>query len=226
MKLIPILCLAISISAIAANIPTEPLAHKGDLLLADDFERTGLGDWKTIIPTFTVTNGVLKGVQIRSNHGAVCRVYRPMKNVVVEFKFKLEGSKTFNVVFDDQSYKGSHAGHICRVAFNPKKIRLGDDKEGIMRKDIFAIRKDPNRKGKAAKLLAGRNSSAPVNIDLKKWHLVTIEILGEQMRVTLDGQPTGYLKSTGIAHETKSSFHFTVNGPGVFFDDVKIWKAR
>jgi hypothetical protein len=46
------------------------------------------------------------------------------------------------------------------------------------------------------------------------------------MRVVIDGRPAGYLQSPGIAHETKGSFHFTVNGPGVQFDDLKIWRAR
>ena len=40
-----------------------------------------------------------------------------------------------------------------------------------------------------------------------------------------DGKPLAKLESPGIAHETKSSFHFTVNGPGVSFDDVKIATA-
>jgi hypothetical protein len=224
MKLLFLLILPFT--GIAAEIPSEPLARKGEPLLADDFERTDLGDWKSLIPTFTVEGGVLKGVQTRNDHGAVGRVYRPMKNVVVEFKFQLDGSTGFNAVFDDQKFKGSHAGHICRVAFTPKQLRLGDDKEGVMRHDIYALRKDPARKADADKLLAGRGSSAPIAIDQKKWHHVIIEIVGDQMRVSLDGRGAGYLKSPGVAHETKSSFHFTVNGKGILFDDVRIWNAR
>ncbi|HEY1602617.1 MAG TPA: hypothetical protein VGG64_23635, partial [Pirellulales bacterium] len=63
-------------------------------------------------------------------------------------------------------------------------------------------------------------------IEPGKWHDVVIEIVGDQMRVSLDGRPAGYLKSPGIAHETKTSFHFTVSGKGVLFDDVRIWEAR
>lgn len=226
MKLLPLLFLTIPLAATAADIPAEPLAQKGEQLLADDFERAGLGDWKSLIPTFTVTNGVLKGVQTRADHSAVGRVYRPMKDVVVEFRFKLDGSSGFNAAFDDQTFKGSHAGHICRVVFAPKQISLGDDKEGAMRNDIFEMRKDPAHKAEANKLLAGRGSSAPVTIDPEKWHQVTIEIVGDRMRLSLDGQPAGYLQSPGIAHQTKSSFHFAVNGPGVLFDDVRIWKTR
>jgi len=210
----------------AANVPTQPLATKGKLLFTDDFDRADLGEWKSLIPTFTVKGGVLKGVQTRDDHGAVGRVYRPMKDVVVEFRFQLDGSTGFNAVFDDQKFKGSHAGHICRVSFAPKQIRLGDDKEGVMRNDIFEMRKNPARKAEADKLLEGRGSFGPVAIEPKKWYQVAIEIVGNQMRVCLDGKPVGYLKSPGIAHETKTSFHFTVSGQGVLFDDVRIWAAK
>lgn len=63
-------------------------------------------------------------------------------------------------------------------------------------------------------------------IEPKKWHTVRIELLGNVLRVTMDDEPAGELKSPGIAHETKQSFHFTVNGPGVLFDDVRIWTAK
>lgn len=213
--------------SVAADIPSEPIAQKGEPILADDFERADLGDWKSLIPTFTVEGGALKGVQTRADHGAVGRVYRPMKDVVVEFRFQLVGSTGFNAVFDDQKFKGSHAGHICRVAFAPTQIRLGDDKEGVMRNDIYEMRKDPAHKKEADKLLEGRGSSTKIaKLEQQKWYQVVIELKGDEMRVSLDGKPVGFLKSSGIAHETKSSFHFTVNGQGVLFDDVRIWQAR
>ncbi|MEN3944179.1 hypothetical protein WJU23_22950 [Prosthecobacter sp. SYSU 5D2] len=226
MKLLPFLCFLAPFAAAAADIPAAPVAEKGDSLFTDDFERSILGEWKSIIPTFTVGNGVLKGEQTRDDHGAVGRVYRPMKDVVIEFKFQLIGSTGFNAVFDDQKHKGSHAGHICRIAFSPKHLRLGDDKEGVMRNDIYEMRKDPAQKAQADKLLEGRNSAFPFTFEQKKWYQATIELAGDQLRVSVDGKPTAYLKSPGIAHETKSSFHFTVNGPGVLFDDVRIWQAK
>lgn len=225
-SLIALILTAIGSPLLTAEVPAGALAQKGARLFADDFERSGLGEWKSIIPTFTVENGVLKGVQTREDHGAVGRVLRPMKDVVVEFKFQLVGSSGFNAVFDDQKFKGSHAGHICRVTFAPKQLRLGDDKEGVMRNDIFEMRKDPARNAEADKLLEGRGSVAPIAIEQKRWHQVAIEIVGDQMRVSLDGKAVGYLKSPGIAHETKSSFHFTVSGPGAVFDDVRIWQAQ
>lgn len=226
MKLLRILFLMLPLLCVAGDLPSGPLAVKGEQIFTDDFERADLGEWKTVIPTFTVKDGVLKGEQTRDDHGAVGRVHRPMKDVVVEFRFQLDGSTGFNAVFDDQKFKGSHAGHICRVAFAPTVIRLGDDKEGVMRNDIFEIRKDPARKAEAERLLTGRSTSAPARFEQEKWYRVVIEIVSDRMRVTLDGKAVAFLQSPGIAHETKSSFHFTVNGAGVLFDDVRIWRAR
>ncbi len=76
----------------------------------------------------------------RSDHGAVGHLYRPMKDVIVEFKFMLDGSSGFNAVFDDKNHQGAHAGHICRVAFAPKQIRNGDGKERVMRNDTLPPR--------------------------------------------------------------------------------------
>ncbi len=203
-----------------------PLAEKGELLFSDDFERTGLGEWKVIIPGFKVEGGALVATQDKADHGSVGRVYLPMKDVIMSFRFKLDGSPRFNLVFDDKNHKGSHAGHICRVAFAQKQIRLGDDKEGIMRNDIFKMRRDSKRKAAADPLLKGRGSQVKANLEQGRWYAAEIEIAGDEMRVSLDGEPIGWLKSPGLAHPTKESVHFTVNGKRTLFDDVKIWRAK
>lgn len=203
-----------------------PLAEKGELMFSDDFERTELGDWKVIIPGFKVADGVLVATQDRADHGSVGRVYLPMKDVIVSFRFKLAGSPTFNVVFDDKNHKGSHAGHICRVAVAAKQIRLGDDKEGVMRNDIFEMRRDPARKAAADKLIVGRGAAVKADIEQERWYAMTIEVVGDEMRVSLDGEALGYLQSPGLAHPTKESVHFTVNGNAAHFDDVTIWQAK
>jgi hypothetical protein len=222
-----ILVLFMAVTACAeADVPSAPPVAKGKLLVSDDFERTGLGDWRAVIPTFTVTNGVLVGSQTRADHGSVGSVKAAFKDGVIEFKFRLEGSAGFNAVCDDKAFKGSHAGHICRVAVAPKQIRLADDKEGAMRNDIFEMRRDPKRKAGGDKLLAGRGVSVPVQLEQHRWYRLCIEIAGDAMRVSLDDKAIGHLKSPGLAHPTKSDFHFTVNGKDAHFDEVRIYAAE
>jgi hypothetical protein len=55
-----------------------------------------------------------------------------------------------------------------------------------------------------------------------------MEIVGDELRASLDGKAVGYLKSSGIAHPIKSDFHFTVTGNATqfaLFDDVHVWAA-
>jgi hypothetical protein len=202
-------------------------AARGELLFSDDFERAELGAaWKVAIPAFTIEKGTLKSWQAREDHGAVGGFKTPEQDVVLAFRFRLEGSRGFNAVWDDKAFKGSHAGHICRVVVAPTQIRLGDDKEGVMRNDIFELRKDAGRKAEADKLLAGRGASFPARIEQDRWYQMRIEIVGDELSVALDGKAVGRLKSSGIGHPTKSDFHFTVTGKGALFDDVRLWAAR
>jgi hypothetical protein len=229
------LCLSFAIPSISFSadttppnaIPEKPLAKKGAILFSDDFQRPELGkDWQVNTPTFTVADGVMTGSQTRQEHGAVASARVPFQNAIIEFKFRFEGATAINAVCDDKGFTGSHAGHICRVAITPKQIRLGDDKEGGMRNDILEMRRDPARKAEGDKLLAGRGQSINHPIEPHRWYQMHIEIVGDQMRVSLDDQPIGYLQSSGIAHPTKTNFHFTVSGKDAQFEEVHIWSAE
>jgi len=44
--------------------------------------------------------------------------------------------------------------------------------------------------------------------------------------VTIDGKPSGYLKSSGIAHATKSKIELGVARKDGFFEDIKVWNAE
>jgi hypothetical protein len=209
----------------AADLPTEPLAKKGALIFSDDFERTGLGAWKQVCQTFTVADGVMKGSQTRADHGAVGSIHVAFSDAVIEFKFRFEGATSINAVCDDKAWTGTHAGHICRATITPKLIRLGDDKEGGMRNDIFEMRKDPQHKAEGDKLMEGRTKTFPMNVGPGVWHRLAMEIVGDEMRVSLDDKFVGHLKSAGFAHPTKSDFHFTVSGKDALFDDVRVWSA-
>lgn len=209
-----------------AGVPAQSLTKKGTLIVSDDFERTELAPWKQNCQTFTVSDGVMKGSQTRAEHGAVGAVHAAFKDAVIEFKFRFEGATGINAVCDDKAFTGSHAGHICRATITPKLIRLGDDKEGGMRPDIMEMRKDPKRKAEGDKLMVGRTQTFPMTIDPHRWYRLTMEIVGDEIRVSLDDKPVAYLKSPGIAHATKSDFHFTVSGKDALFDDVRISSAE
>jgi hypothetical protein len=86
--------------------------------------------------------------------------------------------------------------------------------------------KDPIKKDERNKLLAGRSATFPVQLETEKWYRLVLETVGDTMRATLDGKPVAFLKSSGIAHPTKSTIEFGCAGKDGCFDDIKIWDAE
>jgi len=219
-------------------IPAEPIAVKKELLFSDDFEgRPGL-KWHKVVPTFAFEGGVLKGTQTRDKnvpaadgkpavtaHAAVHGLDVPTKDSVVEVKIRFDGATMIDVEFDDRAYKGSHYGHICRAVARPNGITLMDERDGGMRNDVYEMRKDPSRKAEAAKLVAGKSVTFPAKFEAGKWYTMVVETVGDEMRVSIDGKPAGYLKSSGIGHATKSKIELGVGGKDGCFDDIKVWNA-
>jgi hypothetical protein len=209
----------------AADAPAVPApAPKGALIFSDDFNRAELGDaWRITTPVFEISDGTLKATQTQP-HSAVGMVKVGHKDVVIEFKFKLGGSSGINAVCNDRDYKEGHGGHLCRVSLQPRQIFLADDKERL-RHEIEEMSKDPSKKAEVAKLTAGRSISFPTKLDPEKWYRLHMEIAGDELRVNLDDKPVGMLKSSGIAHPTKTEFYLAVSGKDALFDDLRIWSA-
>jgi hypothetical protein len=237
------LAIASAFSTFAADlpvIPAEAIAKKKELLFSDDFQGTEPAKvWHKVVPTFAVENGTLKGTQTRDQnipaadgkpavtaHAAVHGLEIPTKDSVVEARIRFEGATMIDVEFDDRKYTGAHYGHLCRAQVRLNGVTIIDERDGNMRNDIREMRKDPAKKAEIAKLLTGRQVTYPAKLEAGKWYTLVVETIGDEMRVSLDGQPAAYLKSSGIAHATKSKIELGVAGKDGFFDDVKVWNAE
>lgn len=242
----PALCLlastltSISPGAELPPVPSASLAKKKELLFSDNFEgATPDTRWHKVVPTFFVTNGTLKGIQTRDRdipaaegkpavtaHAAVHGLNVPTRDSVVEVRIRLDGARMVSVEFDDRAYAGSHYGHICLAQVRTNGVTLMDQRDGSMRNDIYAMAKDPARKAERAALLQGRQVTYPARVEPGRWHDLVVETVGDTMRVMLDGEPAGYLQSSGIAHATKSKIEFGVGGQEGLFDDLRVWSAQ
>ena len=221
-------------------IPAESIAKKKELLFSDDFEGAEPAKvWHKVVPTFAVEKGALKGTQTRDQnipaadgkpavqaHAAVHGLEIPTKDSVVECRIKFDGATMIDVEFDDRKYTGSHYGHLCRAQVRLNGVTIIDERDGNMRNDIYAMSKDPDKKAERAKLLAGRQVTYPAKLEAGKWYDLVVETVGDTMRVTLDGKPAAYLKSSGIGHATKSKIELGVGGKDGWFDDIKVWNAE
>ena len=237
---IPALLFTAAFAADLPIIPAQAIAKKKEQLITDDFERTDLGTWKQVVPTFTVESGALKGTQTRITapavdgkpavvgHAAVIGNDIPTKDSVIACRLRFDGATALSIEFDDRKFEGSHYGHICRVVVTLKDVTLKDEKDGSMRNDVYEMSKDPSKKAERAKLLEGRSATFPLATPLEsgKWYSLVLETVDDAMRATIDGKPVAYLKSSGIAHATKSKIEFGCAGHDGFFDDVTIWNAE
>ena len=243
MRIFLALSLLVPGTVLAADLPAIPdasIAKKKELLFSDDFEAAEPAKvWHKVVPTFAVENGALKGTQTRDKnipaadgkpaitaHAAVHGLEIPTRDSVVEVKIRFEGATMIDVEFDDRKYTGAHYGHLCRAQVRLNGVTIIDERDGNMRNDIYEMSKDPTKKAERAKLLAGRQVTYPATLEAGKWHTLVVETVGDTMRVTLDGKPAAFLKSSGIAHATKSKIELGVGGKDGFFDDIKVWNAE
>ena len=232
-----------SVFVVAADrpaIPEKSIAQKKELLFSDNFEGTEPASvWHKVVPTFVVENGVIKGTQTRDKdieatgerptikaHAAVHGLEIPTKDSIVEVRIRFEGATMIDVEFDDRKFTGAHYGHICRAQVRLTGVTIIDERDGGMRTDIYEMKKDPARKAEVAKRLVGRSVNYPKKLESGKWYALVVETIGEEMRVTIDGEPSGYLKSSGIGHASKSKIEIGVAGKDGLFDDIKVWNAE
>ncbi|HEY2342031.1 MAG TPA: hypothetical protein VGH90_03325 [Chthoniobacteraceae bacterium] len=235
----------LSSAAVAADlpaIPQESIAKKGELLFSDDFKNpTPDPRWHRVVDTFTREDGALKGTQTRDKtvpaadgkpevpaHPAVFGLELPTKDSVVEVKMRFDGATAMDVEFDDRKFTGSHYGHLCRaiLRLDKQQVAIYDERDGTQSNKLIELRKDAaTNKAEISALLAAHTIAFPAKIEVGKSYDVVVETVGDQMRVTIDGQPAAYFKSPGIGHETKSKIELGVNGKSGYFEDIKVWNA-
>ena len=231
-----------ALPAIAADlprVPSKPIAVKKELLIAEDFGKAELAKpWHRVVPTFVVENGALKGTQTRDQlipaadgkpevkpHAAVHGLEIPTKDSVVEAKIKFEGATMIDVEFDDRAYKGSHYGHLSRAQVRLDGVTIMDERDGNQNEELKLMKADPAKKDEANKIIASRQVKFPLKLETGKWYDLSVETIGDEMRVSIDGKGVAFFKSPGIGHETKSKIELGVAGKDGFFDDVKVWNA-
>jgi hypothetical protein len=239
--LVPLLLLTTAaLSADLPAVPAKPIAAKKKLLFFDNFQGAAPAKvWHQVVPTFVVEHGALKGTQTRDKtipasdgkaevkaHAAVHGLDIPTKDSIVECRIRFAGATMIDVEFDDRNYTASHYGHLCRAQVKLDGVTIIDERDGGMRNDIREMLNDPTKKDEVAKLLAGRRVTYPVKLDAGRWYALAVETAGDQMRVTLNGKPAAYLKSSGIGHLTKSKIELGVLGKDGWFDDIKVWDAK
>jgi hypothetical protein len=213
---------------------SQPLMAKpGKLLFEDDFSRPDMTPkWKVGKGEWSVKDGVVSAAENPDDKHAAYAYITPnvqYKDAIAEFSFHLDGCKNIQLNMRDSKYKGSHAGHIIRVQIQPTSVQLADWKTGVMKNENYSVTSDPNADPAAKKeirqKIKDKSSSYKVSFDIAAWHTARVEVVGDELLLSIDGKPAGYLKSEGVAHETKNMLGITVGGKTGQIKNVKFWEA-
>ena len=222
------------LAVVASAADNQPvLGTPGKLLFEDDFARAEMPPkWRVGKGLFEIHDGVVTAAEKpEDKHGAYAYINPrlPYKDIVAEFSFKFDGAKVCHFVMDDSNFKGAHAGHIIRASVTPTSVQLADSKFGGMKNEIFEKNKDPKTTAEEKKQIQAsikdKSAAFKLVLDLAKWHQARVEVVGDEMLISIDGKPAGYLKSEGVNHPTKNMIGFTINGQSTQLDNVKVWEA-
>jgi len=214
--------LSLAAAAFAMEPTPGPKPPVGDPF-EDSFERAALGDqWQISGGVFTVHDGYLAvGEREGNHHPAIVKIWKDFRDVDLEFSFRFDGSKGFSVVFNDPAEPSVHSGHVVRLSVAPKSVTLTDDKTGLMSLKWVDKRNDPKFKDDVEAVRAKTSRRFAADFKSGQWHAVKMEVIDDEMRVTVDGKFLGSFNSPGFAHPTKKSFHFSVSGCDLSLDNVR-----
>jgi hypothetical protein len=138
----------------------------------------------------------------KDRHNAVNRLVQPLGDFAFACEFRFDGARGINFSVNDAK------DHLARVLLTPTEMTL--------RKDAR------EKKGNEPAVLLG---TVPVKLEAGAWHTLVVEMVGEAIVATLDGQTT--LQGANPAFRApKVSPGFTVDGAAATFRNVALWSAR
>ena len=212
----------------------QPLmAVRGKLLFEDDFKRPDLAPkWNVGKGFWIIKDSVATAAENPEDHHGAYAFINPnldYKDVIAEFSFKLNGASDLVLNMRDQRYKGAQAGHILRATIMPKRYQIADMKLGGMKWENYQIKHDPKAdpalKKEVDERIKDKQTTFNAPIDHSTWHQARAEVVGDELLLSVDGQPVAYLKSEGIDHPTKNMLGFTIAGKTASIKDPKFWAA-
>jgi len=193
---------AVALAADASNEPKTLLAERGALLFSDDLKSAPSAEWHVAKGKWEPVDGALQGQELPADmHPAVMRRQLKFQNAIFQYSFKLDGAKQTTLSINDEKE------HVCRVLIRPNG---------------FTVQKDDHDHDGPDKAVVFQTITTPIQPG--EWHTVVVEILGQEMLASLDGDKVGF-----GAHELigtpKANFGLTINGQTASFKNLRVWEA-
>ena len=198
-----LLLLALATPVLADDKPKTLLAEAGKPIYAEAFSGSTIPEgWRAAKGKWEPGDGALKGTELKADmHGAVIRKPVKFKDVVIAFDVKLDGAKMATFGINDAKE------HVARMLFNATG---------------FTVQKDDHDHDGPDKAMVFGKVAAPLKAG--EWHSAVIEIVGDTMLGTLDGQNATFGSAELIATE-KANIGLTVAGESASFRNLRMWEA-
>jgi hypothetical protein len=185
--------------------PPEPrvwMVTRGELLWEESFaDGKWADDWRKYKGDYKVQDGAVRVAEIAADghHPAMSRKLGA-DDVVVQFRFKLEGSSWMGFALDDKE-------HVGRLILHPDQFRI------LKMSGIGGT-----TKGEAV-------DSVRLKLNDGQWHTVVWEICGDEMVATVDDKEMALGKAPGMT-STRGRCELISGGQYALYDDIKVWKAE
>ena len=182
--------------------PKTLLAERGKLIVSDDLKQPLGAGWRVGKGKWEVADGAIRSSELAADaHGAVARYDLKFDDAVIQYSFKLDGAKTTTLSINTTK------GHLCRVLITPNGL---------------SIRKDDMDKKGPDKAVVLQENKQPIAAG--QWHTLVVEIRGQELLTSLDGQPVALGEHEAIA-AMKANFGLTVAGESVSFKSLRVYEA-
>lgn len=197
-------------SALFLNASAFEPPSNSELIVADDFERSELGQgWTTQTGSWQIVDGLLTGEEIEADkHSAAARRVVETEDAVYELKFRLsDTTKGFHFGFDPKRGELEKRGHLFSVVISPKNWKI------LKHVDKDKPKEDPNE------VLATANHK----FEAGEWYTLRVVTWGTTVKAMIEnyGQVEAIHPTFGVA---KPTLVFRVIGGEVDIDDIKVWK--
>ena len=160
-----------------------------------------------------------------ADHGVSVRHDAEFQDAVIELRFKIGANDDLGINIADLKEKSVHAGHICMTRIRAKFVEIVDLKTGRMDKKVRERKLAKKQTAEDKKRIKQTAKRFTFDTVVDEWHRLKVEVVGDVMSVSIDGNLVGKFQSEGIGHPTKRLLRLAV-GREAWVDDVKVTRLK
>lgn len=199
------------------------LSKPGRLLMKENFDGADLPELFTVgVGNWAIVDHSLRGrQQAKDKHTAFRKIYLDHQDVIYQFDVKIEGDAFSQILINYD------LSHIAKCVTKLDGISVYKVYEGGKRKQMAAEGRDPGKdpmRGKWDEKTYAMDTGA-VKLKAGKWYRVTIEMIGDELAMEVDGVR---VKGQHIGlSEKKTNYGFQAGGMEgyVYYDNIRVWEA-